>query len=150
MLFQQQQQGPFGWPMGPFIPLVPIIDDSDLLINSTIVGPPGPAGPAGPTGPAGPPGIPGLVPVTEVTTTPFAADLTDYYLAVDVATPASVVLPVSPTGTVFVIKDIDGDAVANPITITASTTIDGSASAIINSPYGSITLIFNGTEWNIV
>ena len=153
MLFQQQQQGPFGWPMGPFIPLVPIIDDSDLLINSTIVGPPGPpgpAGPTGPTGPAGPPGIPGLVPVTEVTTTPFAADLTDYYLAVDVATPASVVLPVSPTGTVFIIKDIDGDAVVNPITITASTIIDGSASAIINSPYGSITLIFNGTEWNIV
>jgi hypothetical protein len=53
MLFQQQQQGPFGWPMGPFIPLVPIIDDCDLLINSTIVGPPGPPGPTGPTGEAG-------------------------------------------------------------------------------------------------
>ena len=59
MLFQQQQQGPFGWPMAPFIPLVPIIDDSDLLINSTIVGPAGPAGPTGPTGPTGETGATG-------------------------------------------------------------------------------------------
>ena len=53
MLFQQQQQGPFGWPMGPFIPLPPIIDDRDLFINSNVIGPPGPPGPAGATGPTG-------------------------------------------------------------------------------------------------
>jgi hypothetical protein len=153
MLFQQQQQGPFGWPIGPFIPVAPIIDDCDLFINSNIVGPPGPPGPPGPQGdpgPQGPPGTPGLVPTTVVSVSPFNATLADYYLAVAVPIPASVILPVSPTGTVFVIKDIEGDAAINPITITASTTIDGAASAIINSPYGSITLIFNGVEWNIV
>lgn len=153
MLFQQQGM-PFGWPMAPFIPInTPIIDDCDLFINSTVVGPPGPPGPPGPEGPVGPqgpPGTPGLVPTTVVTTTPFTASLADYYLAINVASATSVILPVSPVGTVFVIKDIDGDAITNPITITASTTIDGVASATINSPYGSITLIFNGTQWNIV
>jgi hypothetical protein len=151
---QQQQQGPFGWPIGPFLPVCPpIIDDRDLFINSNIVGPPGPPGPPGPQGnpgPIGPPGTPGLVPTTIVSISPFTATLADYYLAVAVPIPAFVILPASPTGTVFIIKDIEGDAAINPITITASTTIDGAASAIINSPYGSITLVFNGVEWNIV
>jgi hypothetical protein len=95
-------------------------------------------------------GNPSPVSTTIVTTTPYAVLLTEYYLAINVAGPASVVLPAAPVGTVFVIKDIDGDADTNPITITASTTIDGDASAIINSPHGSLTFIFNGTEWNIV
>ena len=117
---------------------------NDIINIGGLIGPPGPPGPTGP------PGTPGLVPVVEVTTSPFEAALTDYYLAVDVGEPTSIVLPVSPTGTVFVIKDIDGDAATNPITITTATTIDGATSALINANYGSITLIFNGTEWNIV
>jgi hypothetical protein len=65
--------------------------------------------------------------------------------------PASIVLPASPIGTVFIIKDTAGVASINPITISAiASTIDGSASALIDANYGSITLIFNGTEWNIV
>lgn len=155
---QSQTQGPLGQSqmqtlpiLPPLFPIFPFIPDQDLFINSIIGGGiPGPQGPQGPAGPPGPPGIPGLVPVTEVTTTPYLADLTDYYLAVNVAGPASVVLPAAPTGTVFIIKDISGDASTNPITVTASTTIDGALSAIINTDYGSITLIFNGTEWNIV
>lgn len=152
---QNQFQGPFGFPMAPFVTdsacfPPPFINDCDLFISSTIIGPPGPPGPQGPIGPAGPPGTPGLVPVTVVTTTPFNATLANYMLAVDVASAASIVLPVSPIGTVFIVKDIDGDALTNPITITASTTIDGAASATINAPYGAIQLVFNGTEWNIV
>lgn len=153
---QMQRQGPLGQmqtqmlPIPPPFPVFPFIPDHDLFINSNVVGPPGPPGPPGPVGPPGPPGTPGLVPTTIVTTTPFTATLANYYLAINVAAPTSVILPVSPTGTVFIIKDIDGDAIINPITITASTTIDGAASATINSPYGSVTLIFNGTEWNIV
>jgi hypothetical protein len=61
-----------------------------------------------------------------------------------------VVLPVSPTGTVFIVKDAAGVASINPITVTATaSTIDGAASAIINTNYGSLTFIFNGIEWNI-
>ena len=160
MLQQQQQQIPstrFSLPYLPlpYIPTVPFIDDSDIFINSSIVGPPGPPGAPGPPGPEGPqgdPGTPGLVPVTVVTTTPYVATLTDYFLAVNVASAASIVLPNSPLGTVFIVKDIDGDAAANPITVipTGVTLIDGAASATINVPYGAIQLVFNGTEWNIV
>lgn len=159
-MLQQQQQIPssrFALPYLPlpFIPVAPFIDDSDIFINSNIVGPPGPPGPQGPPGPEGPqgdPGTPGLVPVTIVTTTPFTATLTDYFLGVDVAGAASVVLPSSPLGTIFIVKDIDGDASTNPITVipTGATLIDGAASATINVPYGAIQLVFNGTEWNIV
>jgi hypothetical protein len=62
------------------------------------------------------------------------------------------VLPASPTGTVFIVKDISGAAFTNNITVTATggALIDGAASALINTNYGSITLVFNGTQWNIV
>ena len=53
---QQQQFMPFGWPLPCYLPLPPIIDDCDLFINSTVIGPPGPPGPPGPTGPTGPEG----------------------------------------------------------------------------------------------
>jgi hypothetical protein len=91
------------------------------------------------------------VPVTDVTTTPFTPAATDYFLCVDVNGPAAIVLPVSVEGKVYIVKDCDGDAATNPITVSAvGTTIDGAASASINADYGSITLVFNGTEWSIV
>lgn len=118
------------------------IGNDTINIGTGIIGPPGPPGP---------PGTPGLVPVTVVTTSPFIATLTDYLIDVNVAAPSSVILPFSPTGTVFVVKDASGAASVNPITVTATgALIDGAASATINTDYGSITLIFNGTEWNIV
>ena len=94
------------------------------------------SGGIGPPGPPGPPGTVGLVPVTIVTTTPFSPVLTDYLLDINVAGPVSVVLPISPTGTVFIVKDISGNASTNNITVTATTTIDGAASALINTDYG--------------
>lgn len=127
---------------------------NDIINIGGGIGPPGPVGPVGPQGPigpAGPPGTPGLVPVTIVTTTPFTPALTDYLLDVNVAAPSSVVLPVSPVGTVFIVKDISGNASINNITVTGTgVLIDGAASALINTDYGSITLVYNGTEWNIV
>lgn len=112
----------------------------------------GPAGPPGPQGIQGPPGTPGLVPVTVVTTTPYNVPLTDYAVEVNIAGPSSVVLPVGPTGTVFIVKDISGAAATNNITVTATggALIDGSSTALINTNYGSLTFIFNGTQWNIV
>jgi hypothetical protein len=151
-MFQEQNLGPFVGGFGP--PFLPVCDN-DLFINSIIngglPGPPGPPGPIGPEGPAGPPGTPGLVPITIVTTTPFTAATTDYFIGVDVATAASVILPVSPVGTVFIVKDIDGDAATNPITIiaTGATLIDGAASATIDTAYGALQFIFNGTDWSI-
>ena len=56
------------------------------------------------------------------------------------------------TGTVFIIKDESGNASAtNLITInpSASQTIDGSSTAYIESPYGSVFLYTDGTDWFI-
>lgn len=111
----------------------------------------GPIGPPGPPGPPGGPGTIGLVPVTLVTTTPFTPTLSDYLLNVNVAGPSSIVLPVSPIGTVFIIKDISGAAFTNPITVTATAgTIDGTAIAVINVPFASLTVVYNGIQWIIL
>jgi len=119
-----------------------------------VTGPQGPQGVTGPQGPQGPQGPTGglVVPVTVANTSPYNALSTDYDIAVtaNAVVPASVILPVSPTGTVFIVKDAAGAAATNPITVTATaSTIDGAANAVINTNYGSLTFIFNGTEWNI-
>ena len=64
----------------------------------------------------------------------------------------SVVLPVATVGRIFTIKDVSGNAFANPIVITASggLTIDGSASVRINYPYGGLTLIRNNSNWSVI
>ena len=60
-------------------------------------------------------------------------------------------LPSSPTtGTEFIIKDGKGDAATNNLTITpASGNIDGAGTYVINVNYQSITIVYNGTQWNI-
>lgn len=64
----------------------------------------------------------------------------------------AVTLPVGTLGRTFTIKDGLGLATALlPITITPTAgTIDGSATATINTAYGSVTLVYNGTQWLII
>ncbi len=92
--------------------------------------------------------------VTTATSTPFAVVNTDNVVSVEV-TPAVAVainLPIGVTGSVFNIKDGLGLAsAATPITITPVVgTIDGAATAVINSPYGSLHLVYSGVEWKIL
>jgi hypothetical protein len=96
-------------------------------------------------------GNPSPVTVTNVTTPTYTALLTDYFLCVDVAAPVTITLPTGILGTVYIVKDCDGDATTNIITIqgTGGQLIDGAATALINTPYGSLTFVFNGTEWSI-
>ena len=79
---------------------------------------------------------------------------TDEVVSVEVPGPVAVAvnLPAGVTGQVFYIKDGLGlAAVATPITITpAAGTVDGAATATINAPYGSLTLVYSGTEWKLL
>ncbi len=60
-------------------------------------------------------------------------------------------LPAGVTAAQYTIKDGKGDADTNPITLTpAAGNIDGQATAVINIPYGSLTVVYSGTEWSIV
>ena len=159
---QQRQGMPFGFPMTPYIaPGAPIIPpwcpppfpDHDLFIRYSPPGPPGPTGPEGPPGPIGPQGPPGSLanlPVTLVDSTTYAASNDDYFIGVIFDGSTTLTLPVGTLGKIFIIKDSAGDALANPITVVATaSTIDGAASYIIDSPWGSIGLISNGIEWNV-
>jgi hypothetical protein len=96
-------------------------------------------------------GNPSPVAVTDVATATYNAVSTDYMLCVLTNGPVLITLPTGIRGTVYIVKDCFGDANNNPITIqgTGGQLVDGST-ATINSPYGSIQLIFNGTAWSIV
>ena len=83
---------------------------------------------------------------------PYTALTTDYMILVDTSAARTINLMASPTtGTQLVIKDNVGSAAANNITITPNAgNIDGAASASINTNYGSMTIVYNGTQWNII
>ena len=150
---QTQTQGPLGQMQSqllpPIFPIFPFVPDHDLFINSNIVGPTGPPGPVGPTGPAGPPGTPGVVPVTDVTTATYTALATDYFLCVLSIAPVTITLPIGVLGTVYVIKDCSGNANNAPITIQGTAQNVDIGTATINVPFGSITVVFNGSNWSI-
>lgn len=86
--------------------------------------------------------------------TPVTVVNTDDVVSVEVPGPVAVAvdLPAGVTGRVFNIKDGLGLAApATPITITPTAgTIDGAATAVINAPYGSLTLVYSGTEWKVI
>jgi len=162
-MIQQQRQGmPFGFPMVPYIapppPVIPAwcpppFPDHDLFIRYSPPGPPGPPGPEGPPGPPGPQGPPGSLanlPVTLVDSATYLATNTDYFIGVIFNGASTITLPAGTLGKIFIIKDSTGDALTNPITVVATaSTIDGAVSYIIDSPWGSIGLIYNGIEWNV-
>jgi hypothetical protein len=95
-----------------------------------------------------------IVTVRTAVATPVVVVNTDD--VVDIAVPGpvavAVALPAGVTGRVFNIKDGLGLAsVATPITITPlAGTIDGAATATIDTPYGSLTLVYTGTQWIIL
>jgi hypothetical protein len=92
------------------------------------------------------------VPVTNIATATYTALSTDYFLCVLTNGLVTITLPAGILGTVYIIKDCFGNAATNPITIqgTGGQLVDGSATATINTDFGSITVIFDGTDWSIV
>lgn len=83
---------------------------------------------------------------------PYTTVPQDAVILVDSSSARTITPLASPTtGQRHVIKDSVGSAGTNNITITPSgKNIDGSASTTININYGSVTIIYGGTEWHIV
>ena len=96
-------------------------------------------------------GNPSPVTVTDVAVATYTATADDYFLCVLTNAPVTITLPTGILGTVYIVKDCFGDAANNPITIqgTGGELVDGST-ATINTNFGSLTFIFNGTDWSIV
>ena len=86
---------------------------------------------------------------TEVTTSTYTVQDNDFYIGVNYAGPVTITLPASAnSGRMLIIKDEDGDAETNPITVLG--TVDNDAGGfIIQINNGAIQMIYrNG--WRIV
>jgi len=83
---------------------------------------------------------------------PYTTVPQDALILVDSSSARTIVPLASPTtGQVHTIKDNSGLAATNNITVTPSgKNIDGSASYIISTNYASMTIVYNGTQWNII
>lgn len=168
---QKQRQGmalplpmPVPW-LTPGFPLPPPIQSQMLAVPTDggdvldidpvniVYGPQGPAGPPGPPGPQGPKGDTGSlgnVPVTLVDQAEYTPTVDEYFLGVIYNDTVTITLPVVTTGKCYIIKDSVGDCNINPITVQATgSTIDGEATYVLETDWGSIGLIYNGIEWNV-
>jgi hypothetical protein len=91
------------------------------------------------------------VPVTLIDAATYTATADEYFLGVIFNGVVTITLPAGTLGKVFVVKDSVGDANTNPITIdTTGSSIDGQPNYVINLDWGSIGLVYNGIEWNVV
>jgi hypothetical protein len=83
---------------------------------------------------------------------PYTISPQDEVILVDTSAARTIIPHVSPgKGQKYKIKDSGGLAATNNITVTPSGhTIDGSASFVIKTNYGSIDICYNGTEWSIL
>lgn len=131
---------------GVFGLLPPPANDNDINVNFCPI--PGPPGPAGPPGPPGPPGSLENVPVTLIDEPTYTPTALEYLLAIIYDGQVTVTLPAGVLGKVYVVKDAVGDAGTNPITVVGP--IDGSASYVLDNDWASITIVYNGIEWNVV
>jgi len=91
--------------------------------------------------------------VETITDTTDTLDDTNYFVRGDCTSNAiTLTLPAASgnTGLTYIIKKVD--STGNTLTIdgNASETIDGSTTVVISSQYDSITIICNGTSWDIV
>lgn len=97
---------------------------------------------------------PDILAVRVAVATPDTVLVTDEVVSYEVPGPVAVAvtLPAGVTGQVFYLKDGLGLAApATPITITPTAgTIDGAATATINTPYGALTVVYSGVEWKIL
>jgi hypothetical protein len=94
------------------------------------------------------------VPQNQVTTVSmnYGALSTDFVIACSIGG-ITITLPISPTnGQSFIIKDTNGNANASNITISATGghNIDGSSNFIIGTNFGSVTVLWTGSQWSIV
>jgi len=85
---------------------------------------------------------------------PYTALTTDCLIVVNQTVAAAFTLNLCAalqTGRVVIIKDGKGDANSNNITIQGNgKNIDGTSSKTINTAYGAVRYVYNGTEWNAI
>lgn len=82
----------------------------------------------------------------------YNAKISDYFIGANTGSAHTITLLASPpTGQALVIKDVTGTASSFNVTIAGNgKNIDGSSSLVISSNYGAASLVYNGTQWNVI
>ena len=92
--------------------------------------------------------------VTSVSAAAYNALSTDSVIVINLGTGAATTVNLSTTlntGRIVIIKDGKGDANTHNITVQGNgKNIDGASSATINTSYGVLRVIYNGTIWNVI
>lgn len=95
-----------------------------------------------------------IAPTVVTSASPYTALTTDCVIISNKTIAGSGTINLSATlqtGRVVIIKDGKGDANTNNITVQGNgKNIDGAASKVINTAYGVLRLIYNGTEWSTI
>ena len=90
--------------------------------------------------------------VTDITTTPYTATVTDFFLLVD-ATVGNITLnlpaAVGSEGKEYIIKKIDATANTVIIDPDGAETIDGAATKTLSSQWQSLSVVSDGTSWYV-
>lgn len=131
--------------------------DNDVIINTTGQGPPGPEGPqgpqgvAGPQGPQGPSGTMSCILPAKVISDSYHIQPDDCYIGVLNTESIEIYLPENPPiGKMLIIKAQQKQIGNKKIYIITQNgdKIDDGDEVVLQSPYESITLIFNDS-WHI-
>jgi hypothetical protein len=90
-----------------------------------------------------------------ITVANYAITNDDEIIFSNVTGPASITLPSLPSsgaGRTYIVKDYSGNSKINPVTITppANKLVDGATFAIINTPYGTVWLTYDGLNWKTI
>lgn len=87
-----------------------------------------------------------------VITTSATVDGTAQIIVVNGTAAVTVTLPAAPaTGKIITVKDGAGIATASNVTVAGGgKNIDGATSTVITANYESVTLVYNGTQWNLI
>jgi len=84
----------------------------------------------------------------------YSVQASDYVITINKTVPevTTVTLPACPSASrSLIVKDGAGNAASFPITIAGNgKTIDGASNYVISANYGSVELIYNGTQWNVI
>lgn len=85
------------------------------------------------------------------TSSPYNVGLEEAVLVQSHSGVFTVNLPVAPIpGTTIYVKDFAGVAAGNVINVASGANIDGASPYVINTNFGAVRVIFNGSTWSIL
>lgn len=123
----------------------------DIVFISGPAGPQGEQGPPGATGPPGPPGT--CESVAKLVTSSYQVQEDDYYIGVNSDAPTTITLPLAQECKRLVIKAEMGPPLGNrKITVNAlgGALIDGAIEYVLETPYSSVSVQSNNSNWYII